>query len=124
MENISDLGEKTVRRLLDQTAYQNRSTNIQTILKNNVRRPRHMINSKRGDAKYPILTSKMISYLRSTHQHRTEEVMKLFEPEIFLNYSVNFISKLAIEQWHKVQHYEKTCNYININCVSKISLPR
>ena len=42
-----------------------------------------MIDGKSGDTKDPILTPKMISYLRSTHQHRTEAVMKLFESEIF-----------------------------------------
>ena len=55
----------------------------ETILKNNLRHPRHMIDGKSGDAKDPILTPKVISYLSSTHQHRTETVMELFESEIF-----------------------------------------
>ena len=55
----------------------------ETISKNNLRLLRHMTDGKSGDAKDSILTPKMISYLLSAHQHRTEAVMKLFEPEIF-----------------------------------------
>ena len=42
-----------------------------------------MIDGKSGDAKNPIFTPKVISYLRSTHQHSTEALMKLFESEVF-----------------------------------------
>ena len=42
-----------------------------------------MIDDKSGDVKDPILIPKVISYLLSAHEHRTEAVKKLFKSEIF-----------------------------------------
>ena len=85
IKNISDLGKKQFKDFWNKRVVKAEVPITETILKNNLRLPRHMTDSKSGDAKDPILTSKMISYLRSAHQHRTEAVIKLFEPEIFGN---------------------------------------
>ena len=83
VKNISDLGKKQFQGFWNKLLVKAEVSITEAISKNNLRLSRHMIDGKSGDAKDPILTPKMISYLRSAHQHRTEAVMKLFESEIF-----------------------------------------
>ena len=83
MQSISTLGEFQFLAFWSQRLVKAHVPISKEIKKNNLRLPKHLVDGKSLAPKDPILSAKMVSFLRSANRFRPEEVRKLFSSEIF-----------------------------------------